>query len=187
MEWVDPRQVLVNLRWLEHSLPSEMDERVRHLRTNQLKSWREARMAALFAFGIGDQVLKTPTLVSKTEERDFDFVMKWKDTDADHFYPVQLKELPPNDINSEVSLDHLHDKLEKYSGLDDLSVVICINRRMHFEYRPWKRPTRPKIRELWYLGCQAPDQSKWFLYGSALEENPKEYKFNYPEGVPNVA
>ena len=46
---------------------------------------------------------------------------------------------------------------------------------------------RPKIKELWYLGCQAPDQSKWFLFGSALEENPKEYEFNYPEGVPNVA
>ena len=36
MEWVDPRQVLVNLRWVERNLPSEVDERVRHLRTNQL-------------------------------------------------------------------------------------------------------------------------------------------------------
>ena len=187
MQWVDPRQVLVNLRWVEANLPSTMDERIRRLRTNQLNEWREARLAALFAFGIGDQVLKTPTQVSKTERRDFDFVMRWESDNADHFYPAQLKELPPDEINPRVSLNDIYDKLEKYSGANDLSVVICLNRRSRFEHQPWSRVPRPRIKELWYLGCKSPDQSIWFLFGCALRSDPRMYEFRYPDGESNVA
>lgn len=187
MAWVDPRQLLVNLRWLEMNLPSEIDERVWRFRTNELKEWREARIAALFAFGIGDQVLKVPTFVSKSEDRDFDFVMRWESGDADHFYPGQLKELPPDDLNPKVSLDDILSKLTKYSGAEDLSVVIHVNRKMRFDYHPWNRDKKPLIKELWYLGCETEDQSRWFIYGSALENNPRKYDFEYPRGKPNIA
>ena len=185
--WVDAKQVLINFRWIETNLPSEMNERIRRLRTNELKEWREARIAALFSFGISSQVLKTPILLSKSEQRDFDFVMQWHKNNADHFFPVQLKELPPDDINSKVSVDDIYDKLEKYSGIQDLSVVIYISRRTRFEYPLWNREKKPSIKELWYLGCESEDQSRWFLYGSVLEKHPLKYDFRYPEGEPHVA
>jgi len=187
MDWVDPAQVLINLRWLESNLPSEMDDKVRRLRTNQLKEWREARIGALFAYGMSTKVLNVRTAVSKTESSDYDFVMRWVENERNYFYPVQLKELPPADLNPDISLNDIIDKLEKYSGETNLSVVIHINRQMRFEYRPWQRVGRPRINELWYLGCESADQSKWFLYGSVLRENPQKYDFEYPSGEQNVA
>ncbi len=180
MEWAEPKGVLINLRTIEMNLPEGMDEKVRRLRTNQLKEWREARIAALFSYGMSSTVLRVPVLVSKSEAKDFDFVMRWRVEDRDFFYPVQLKELPPDDINPSVTLDDIFDKLEKYSGAADLSVAIHINRRMRFDFQPWSRKPRPRINELWYLGCESADQSKWFLYGSTLKKNPRKYEFSYP-------
>src|SRR6476469_5240802 len=105
MEWVDPRRVLVNLRWVETKLPRAMDERTRRLRTHDLRKWHEARHAALFAFGIADKVLKRQVWVSKAQDRDFDFVMRWQVDEADFFFFGQLKELPPEDLNSDVTLE----------------------------------------------------------------------------------
>ena len=85
MVWVDPKQALINLRRLETNLPADLDEQVRRLRTNKLKELREARIAALFAFGTSDQVLNVPVLVSKSEAHDFDFVAKWQ-TDEKHYF-----------------------------------------------------------------------------------------------------
>ena len=187
LTWVEPKQVLLNLRLLELNLPSNVDEKVRRLRTNELKEWREARTAVLFAYGIGEQVLRTPTLVAKSEEKDYDFVMRWNENGVDCYFPVQLKELPPDDLNSDVHLDDILAGLSKYSGLDDLSVVVAISRRMRFEYRPWSAAAKPKIRELWYFGCVSKDQSRWFLYGSALRNDAAYYEFDYPTGKPNVA
>jgi len=180
MEWTDPRDVLAKLRAVEMNLPADLDEKVRRLRTNQLKEWREARTAALFSYGMSSAVLKLPVLFSKSESKDFDFVMRWRKEDKDFFYPVQLKELPPDDINAAVALEDIYAKLEKYSGATDLSVAIHINRRIRFEFQPWAREHRPQIKELWYIACEAADQSKWFLYGSTLQQNPRKYEFVYP-------
>ncbi len=186
MFWVDPKQVLVNLHYVELNLPDQMDDRVRRLRTNELREWHEARHAVLFAFGIANQVLKTPVLVSKSQDLDFDFVMKWRAHDTDHFYPAQLKELPPDDLNPDVTLKDIFNKLKKYSGTQDLSVVICLNHRARINLEPWGGSEKPRIKELWYLGCEAPDQTRWFLYGSILSNNPRKYEFRYPEGTPNI-
>lgn len=187
LKWVDPRRVLINLRRLEERLPDKMNAKVRRLRTNELKEWREARYAALFAYGIGQRVLEKPTLVAKVEDLDFDFVMRWGDEGGDYFYPVQLKELPPEDLNPGVALEQILGKLNKYSGADDLSVVLLINRRMRFEYHPWASDQKPNIKELWYFGCTSQDQSKWFLYGSVLANTPRYHEFDYPVGKEDVA
>ena len=187
LHWVDPKQVLINLRWLEANLSERMDEKMRRLRTNQLREWREARAAALFSYGIGKAVLRTNTQVAKVEERDFDFVMRWSNKGANYYYPVQLKELPPDDINPGVSLDDVLAKLDKYSGPQNLSAVVQINRRMRFQFRPLPRGRRPRLLELWYFGSLSEDQSRWFLYGSALKKSARQYEFEYPAGTPNVA
>jgi hypothetical protein len=180
MEWVDPKQVLVKLRQIELNLPTDLDEKVRRLRTNHLKPLREARIAAQFAYGMSDQILRVPVLVSTSEVRDFDFAIRWQIGGNHHFFPVQLKELPPDDLNPSITLDDVYDNLGRYSGSNDLSVVIHVNRKMQFNYQPWTREQQPLIRELWYLGCESADQAKWFLYGSALERNPRKYDFSYP-------
>ena len=187
MEWVNPRQLLVNLRWLEFNLPADMEERIRHLRTNSLKEWQEARFAALFAYGISNAVLHLPTHLSKTEKVDFDAVMKWQENGEDHYSPLQIKELPPDNINPDVSLEDILDRLGKYSGEDNLTVVVCLNRRTRIRFQPWDRLSKPRISELWYLGCTDEYQSKWFLYGSALEKNPRRFDFDYPEGTPTIS
>ena len=187
MEWFDPQKVLVNLRLLELNLPEDMDEQHRRLRTNPQKELREGRYAALFAYALNNQVLKLPTRFSKTEQKDFDAVINWLSGNENYYYPIQIKELPPDDINPDVSLDDIFDRLEKYSGQDDLSVVICLNRKTRIQFQPWDRKSKPRIRELWYLGCTDAHQTKWFLYGSVLEKNPMRYDFEYPEGEPTIS
>jgi hypothetical protein len=180
MEWLNPEKCLIELRNIEENLPVQLDEKIRRLRTNPLKKWREARIAALFSYGMSRAVLKLPVLFSRSEEKDFDFVMRWQVEDKDFFYPVQLKELPPDDINSAVTLDDIYTKLEKYSGATDLSVLIHINRRMRFDFNQWTRDRRPNIKELWHLGCESAEQSRFFLYGDTLKRNPRKYEFAYP-------
>lgn len=101
---------------------------------------------------------------------------------------MQLKELPPEDLNSEVQLENIFEKLKKYSGENNLSVAININRKLKsFNLLQDLVTNQLKIKELWYFGCKSPDQSKWFLYGSLLKRNPVYVEFNYPEGEHNLA
>lgn len=180
LSWHDPRQILINLRLIELGLPDDIDPRVRRLRTNTLKEWREGRDAALFAWGLGAVVLGIPVAVAKSEQRDYDFVCRWEKDGKLYYYPVQLKELPPADLNASVSLDDIYAKLSKYSGRDDLAVAINVNRQFNFKYEPWSQPTRPKILELWLFGCTSPDQSEWMIYGNVLATQPRFLTFSYP-------
>ena len=105
-------------------LPEGEDERTRRLRTNSLKEGREGRDSALFAYGIRDQVLRHPVWIAKSENQDYDFVMRWIQDESDFYCPVQLKELPPEDLNPQIALED-----QKYSGVQDLLVAIRVNRR----------------------------------------------------------
>jgi hypothetical protein len=182
LAWQNPRQVLVDLRFVETNiLPIDMDHRIRRLRTNDFKREREARDAALFVYGMATQVLKTPVWFANWESSDFDFVAKWITGDVECFCPVQLKELPPKDMNSEASIDYLLQKVDRYSGVENLTVAILLNRPGRLLLSPWKQKRKRAIGELWYFGCNSPDQSTWFLFGNVLED-PNLYEFEYPTG-----
>lgn len=184
VHWFEPKQVLINMRYVETNLLSEnMDEKVRRLRTNELKELREGREAAIFAYGLETQVLKVPVWVANSERSDYDFVVRWVKEENEYFYPVQLKELPPDDLNTTESLDGIYNKLEKYSGTDDLAVAIHVNKKMTLKWGPWERQKRPQVRELWLFGNNSPDQSRWFICGDILKK-PLFYEFRYPEGKP---
>ena len=187
LTWVDPRQVLINLRHMELNFPNNIDLKVRRMRTNNLKEWREARDAVLFAYGMS-QVLKTQIAVAKSEKSDYDFVMRWVKNENEYFLPVQLKELPPDDLNPNVQIKHIFEKLKKYNGPDNLLVAIKINRELKaFDLNSCDNKEKLNISELWYFGCTNPDQSEWFLCGSVLESNPIFHKYLYPEGEQNYA
>lgn len=76
LTWVNPKQVLINLRHIELNFPLDLDEKAKRLRTNKLKTWRETRDAALFTYGMSQTILNTTVLYSNVEESDYDFVMK---------------------------------------------------------------------------------------------------------------
>ena len=64
LTWVDPKQVLINLRHIELNNLLDLDEKTKRLRTNKLKIWRESRDAALFTYGINSFV-STFTFVNR--------------------------------------------------------------------------------------------------------------------------
>ncbi|MBA3002933.1 MAG: hypothetical protein FP813_03660 [Desulfurivibrio sp.] len=187
LNWCEPESVLKKLRYIEKTVLSEVkDESIRKLRTNRLKGWREARDAAIFAYGLGIHVLKLPVFVAKSEECDYDFVVKWEKEGAELFCPVQLKELPPENLNRELTIDDIYKKLEKYSGEKDLAVAVKINRNMKFDFKAWTSDKKLAISELWYFGNISRDGSVWCLYGDVLNE-PQYYEFRYPEAETEVA
>ena len=174
---------MINLRIIEAGMPpTGIDDRVRRLRTNSLKEWREGRDAALFAYGLETQVMGVPIFVAKTEAMDFDFLSTWFKDGAQHFCPVQIKELPPADLNAKVTIDDIYDKLERYSGPDNLTVAIRLSRTGRFTFEPRPRQRKLNISGLWFFGCCSPDQSRWFLRGDILHPTEAHYEFAYPTG-----
>ena len=175
----DPETILRDLRQVElHMADVFVKERVRTLRTNMLKPHREGREAALLCHGIGKAVLGTTVYISPGEEEDYDFISLWSIGDTQHYAPVQIKELPPSDINPYTDLNKIILSLQKYSGSRDLIVGIHMNREETLDISKIVVP-KLNVHELWLFGSLKPDQSKWFLIGDLLVK-PEYYEFYYP-------
>lgn len=124
----DPRAVLVELRRIEMGMVgADIDERVRHLRTNALRSIRELRTACLFCYGMS-QVTGQQFEVAHSESADYDAVATWVKGDLRSFAPIQIKEVPPVKLNTTASVQQVVDGLAKYKSSDDLTVAIYLNR-----------------------------------------------------------
>lgn len=170
---------LVNLRRVEtEAAPLLLDERVRALRRNNQKKFREWREAALFCYGIGEVVLRRKVALAVFESLDFDFIARWRDEETEHYVPVQIKELPPKNISPTAELNAVISKLSKYPVSQDTVVVVHVNRRLKLAPGDLDLPNL-KIAELWLMGATTPDQSGWFLWGNLLGD-PCEYEFNDP-------
>ncbi|TAJ20231.1 MAG: hypothetical protein EPO60_05685, partial [Rugosibacter sp.] len=112
LEFRDPRQFLVELGELECRLAaSVLDPKIKGLRTNKLKEWREARDAALFCYGMGQRIGQT-VFLARGESQDYDFIAAWVVGDVQYFVPVQLKEVVPSDLNGTTSLKEIIDSLK---------------------------------------------------------------------------
>lgn len=177
-EFRNPADFLVALRGLEQTFASStLDSSVKHLRTNGLKEWREAREAALFCIGMTQRIGQTIYL-SRGESQDYDFVASWVDGDGQHFAPVQLKEVVPESRNANSSVEQIVQSLTKYVDSEDLTVAIHLNRQVHFD--PITLVVPPlRIAALWVFASITPDQSEWGLWGNFLEQ-PEGSRFAYP-------
>ena len=177
-EFRNPADFLVALRGLEQTFASStLDSSVKHLRTNGLKEWREAREAALFCIGMTQRIGQTIYL-SRGESQDYDFVASWVDGDGQHFAPVQLKEVVPESRNANLSVEQIVQSLTKYVDSEDLTVAIHLNRQVHFD--PITLVVPPlRIAALWVFASITPDQSEWGLWGNFLEQ-PEGSRFAYP-------
>ncbi len=178
-EYRDPTDFLKGLRDVELTMSSkQVDPLVRRLRTRGLREWRETRLAALFCHGYAMRTGQKPYL-SKGEFEDADCVARWEVGDETHFAPIQVKEVAPNDLNPKATLADVLQSLSQYSGVNDLTVLVHLNRRQHFNLTEVDIPGGLKIASLWLLACLEPNQSTWAIWGDLLN-NPTRSDFVYP-------
>lgn len=174
LEYRDPQPILVRLRHFELELSaSATPERVRKLRTNQLKSERELREAAIFCYLAG-QRMGTTVGLAPGEEQDYDFVAAWSAQDQVCFATVQLKELPPEATAPSATLQGIISSLEKYTSSGELVVAIHLNRAISFDPSALAIPPL-QIAELWAFGATTPDQNTWALWGNLLRSPTVSY------------
>ena len=178
-DYRDPVPFLKRLRSVEESLSDfQVDPRVRALRTNKLKEWREARLGALFCVGMGVRT-GHKVFFSGGEFEDADFLAKRVAEDVQHFVPVQLKELVSAEKNASATFDTLLHGLAKYTGKKDLTVLVHLNRRVHFDPSSVTLPRQLPIAALWVLACLNQAHTEWAIWGNLLEDAERT-SFAYP-------
>ncbi len=174
----DLKGYLIALKRLEPQIASSgLDRKIRTLRTNKLKEWRELREAALFAYLMSER-LGTPIRIAKGENSDYDFVASWRSGDATHFAPVQLKEVVPEYVNPAATIEGVIASLTKYTSSGDLTVAIHLNKRTEFDIREIHAP-RLAISSLWMFGSISADRSRRGLWGDLLDQ-PTGSEHAYP-------
>jgi len=179
LEYRSAKDFLINATPIRAQLSSsDVDDRIRNLRTNGLKSVRELWQACLFAHGIGFSVLGTEIFLAPVEDQDFDCVAQYIIGDTRHYTPIQLKELVPDNLNPDATLQVEIDKLGKYVDSHDLVVAIYLNRQFHLELESIRIPDL-KIAELWLFGAISPNRSEFMLWGNMLKD-PASYRYQYP-------
>lgn len=179
LEYHDPAVILRRLRALEIEISGlDIDSQVRRLRTQELKKYREWRDAAVFSYGIG--LAQGWSLTYATEERsDYDFVTRWCVEDTENFCPVQLKELPPADLNPSVSIEQILRGSSKVARKSSTVLAVKLNRRDQLDLTKIGIPSLP-WQQLWLFWSTAPDATRWALYGDALNA-PGQFEFEYPK------
>ena len=174
----DPCVALKELRQIELLPTSDLvSEKVLTLRTNDLKNVKEYRHAALFCYGMtirNNQDIR----FCPTESSDYDFIATWESEEIRHYAPVQLKELPPIELNATLTTQELIDSLIKYSDPTNLTFVIVLNRNEKFE--PSKLDfSKLNAAALWFVATTSQDHSKWLLWGNFMG-TPDITSFAYP-------
>ena len=169
LEYGDPHIILKCLHRfeLENDL-SSTPERIRTLRTNNLKSDREMRDAALFCVGMSE-FLGHKIYFSPSEEQDYDFVARYSDGSRINYCPVQRKELVSAELNPNTSIQIIVNRLTSYADLSAITVAIRLNRQTRFEPTELSVPDNIKIGGLWVYGSTSPDQSEWCLWGDSAQ------------------
>jgi hypothetical protein len=179
LDFREPSSFLIQLHQFECEVAkTDTPARLRTLRTNGLKEWREVREAAMFCYLMGQRIGET-VYMARGENQDYDFVASWTQGDTRNFAPVQLKELVPLSLNPESSIEKLLAALpKKYVDSHDLTVVIHLNQRNQFDLAALEIPAL-SIGGLWMFGATTPDQSAWGLWGDFLH-NPTHTAHVHP-------
>jgi hypothetical protein len=179
LKYYDPAIVLRGLRLAEiDSRFSALPDDIRQLRKQSQKTWREGRVGALFAYGMGQCVLGVDVHVATVEHEDYDFVTRWQQKDEVCYCPVQQKELPPSHLNDGATVDKTVALLARSTPLSDTVALVYLNRRLELDLRDVVIPTIG-FRELWFIGAASSDQDNWFLFGDALT-SLRRFDFQYP-------
>ena len=191
LEYLDPARFLLELRVAEElmldtsaRLGIALDPLSLRLRTQPLKPHREWRDAALFVYGMGLSKRITIAL-APYEAEDFDAITKWV-LDGQPFYcPLQLKELPPADLNEHLTLKDLLDSLHRYQGSTDTVLAIKLSRKPEIDLLSLRVPEVP-FAEVYVFWANAPYSASFIIYGD-LKQSPTPFEFTYPGSSPDAA
>lgn len=169
LEYGDPKGYLIKLRELERRIvKSGLPRKVRTLRTQELKPWRELREAALFCHFMGER-LGTEVRIAKGEAQDYDVVAAWEDGDVRKFAPIQIKEVVPSYLNPNTDLETVISSLAKYVDSSDLTVAVHLNKQVTFVPASITIPKLP-VRSLWVFGTVSRNATRWNLWGDLLNQ-----------------
>jgi len=164
-------------------------------RREPFKKYLEEFQAALFSYAIKQQAPDYEWCYSYGELVDYDCVLRCQlpsNGGGLVYKPVQLKELVPEGLSAESSLQQLIDKLPaKYTGTrgqENLVVAIYVNRATDINFQQLKVP-KMRVQQLWFYGFL--DPSNCFLLGDILN-GVGRYDFPYPNfslgaSMPNTA
>jgi hypothetical protein len=149
---------------------------VKRWRTHKYKELREMKDACLLAYGLS-KALETDVAVVRGEVEDFDCVLRAMGDDGCQFVGIQLKELPPEDLNPRVTLEALLGRLAA-GPATDATLVIRLNRTGYIPDEVLSAVKLPYA-EVWYLWATSPDGLGWCIYGDVMQQ-PRRYEFAYP-------
>lgn len=178
----DARDFLRSLREVELLVAaSATPERIKTLRTQQLKPEREMRDAAIFCVGMSERI-GVDVRFAPVEDQDFDFIATWLDCEGRRYCPVQLKEVVPANLNTSATIQAVVDKLVHYADSADVTVAIKFNRAGQFDPTELKIPANLRIGGLWIFAGLSADQSEFGLWGDFLSttDAPHGTRFSYP-------
>lgn len=125
--YVATTHLLRRLREIELEVMQSMPpSRERRLQTRGTMGLRELRDAALLCHGLAARLGETIG-VTHWEDHDHDAVALIQKPGESCFYPLQLKQFPPNDLNPQASLQAIIDSLPtKLSDIASAHRRYCI-------------------------------------------------------------
>jgi hypothetical protein len=183
LKFGDPRGFLRELREVELLVTaSPTPEKIKTLRTQQLKPEREMRDAAIFCVGMSERI-GVDVRFAPVEDQDFDFIATWLESEGTRNYcPVQLKEVVPEHLNANATIQAVVDKLVHYVDSADMTVAIKLNRVGQFDLSELQIPANLRIGGLWIFAALSADQSEFGLWGDFLNaiDAPYGTRFSYP-------
>ncbi|WP_157499625.1 hypothetical protein [Lysobacter sp. Root983] len=179
--YVETGHLLRRLRAVELEITQHMPpDRHRRLQTRETLGLKELRDAALLCHGLAER-RGEKIGVTHWENHDHDAVARIQKSGENQFFPLQLKQLPPDDINAKVTLQKIIDLLpSKYPKSPLLTVGISLNRDTRISFDKLNIPSM-NIGGLFFFGAVKPDQSEWLLWGDALSHGAHATIFKYPD------
>lgn len=179
LEYYNPETVLIRLRDFEQAHPlDELPYCVSSLRTNSLKTYRERRQCALFCYAIS-QLFKLDVRFACSEQSDTDFVGRYELPGEVHYVPIQIKELVPNEVRSDASLQTEINKLSKYADSKDLVIAFHLNRDERIDFSEIDF-SAAQVKQLWFFGATVQSKGNWLLIGDLLSNDTQHFEFQYP-------
>jgi hypothetical protein len=183
LDYIGPRKALLVLTI--HQVMSQQPHLPKHVqnwRTNKLQPELHRRQAALFCFGrkCMEATDKWALAAWPDQNSEIDYVFRQTKPDGEvRFEFVQLKELVPDEIDPEQSLQDLLDKLpKKYPSAGGLTIAIHLHRNTTTKVSDLKKPHLPGG-SLWLFGLGGKPPHNALLFGDWLK-TPSIVYFTHP-------
>jgi hypothetical protein len=185
LDYIGPRKALLVLTIHQDQVMSQQPHLPKHVqnwRTNKLQPELHRRQAALFCFGrkCMEATDKWALAAWPDQNSEIDYVFRQTKPDGEvRFEFVQLKELVPDEIDPEQSLQDLLDKLpKKYPSAGGLTIAIHLHRNTTTKVSDLKKPHLPGG-SLWLFGLGGKPPHNALLFGDWLK-TPSIVYFTHP-------